>query len=178
MTRACTFSPIIEMPMATVGVWRRMGVHLFQGKLTLDDMDRLDELGGAWRRKMPGKMVELVVVYPSEAQMTTDERKRMARIIKRWEKDRVASSTVILAEGLIGSLHRSILTGLQMLAPTPHPLKVFGAVAPAVEWLTPFVRELSEPDVSAAALLAGVDELCAGFVARRAPPRAPNITPR
>lgn len=30
---------------------------------------------------------------------------------------RDAAATVILAEGLMGSLHRSILTGLMMLAP-------------------------------------------------------------
>src|ERR1700722_2762442 len=111
MTPACTFSPIIEMPTAMTAIWRRMGVHLFEGKLTLEDMDRLDHDGAAWRKKMPGKMVEMVVIFPSEAQMTTDERKRMAAIVKRWENDRVASATVVLAEGLVGSLHRSILTG-------------------------------------------------------------------
>jgi hypothetical protein len=166
MTSACTFLPIIEMPTAMTGIWRRVAVHLFEGKLTLDDMDRLDELGAAWRKKAPGKMIELVVIYPTEAQLSPEERKRMAAIIKRWEGDRVASSTVVLAEGLLGSFHRSVLTGLQMLAPSPHPLKVFGTIAAATQWLTPFVRDLCGPDVSAESLTGGVDELCARFAAR------------
>lgn len=166
MPSSCAFLPIIEMPTAFTAVWRRMGVHLFEGKLTLEDMDRLDDEGAAWRKKMPGKMVELVVIFPSDAQMTNDERKRMAAIIKRWEHERVASSTVILAEGLVGSFHRSVLTGLQMLAPSPHPVKIFGAIAPAVQWLAPYARDLCGPETTAEALAAGVSDLCARFAGR------------
>ena len=164
--RLCTFSPVIEMPTVLTGVWRRMAVHLFEGKLTVDDMERLDALGADFRRRVPGKMVELVVVFPTDARMTSEERTRMAAIIKRWEHLRTASSTVILAQGLIGSLHRSVLTGLQILAPAPHPLKVFGAIAPAVKWITPFVQELSGPEATVESLGLGVDELCARFAAR------------
>ena len=149
-------------------VWRRLGVHLFEGKLSVADMDRLDEAGAAWRKNVPGKMVELVVIFPSEAHMTSEERARMAKIIKRWELSREASATVILAEGLIGSLHRSVLTGLQMLVPAPHPMKVFGAIAPAVTWLAPHIEKLSGPDAKPAALVAGVDEICARFSQRPA----------
>jgi hypothetical protein len=111
-------------------------------------------------------MVELVVILPSDARMTSEERARMAAIIKRWEHERIASSTVILADGLVGSLHRSILTGLQMIVPAPHPVKVFGAIAPAVQWLAPYVQELCGPDATAEVLLSGVNELCARFAAR------------
>jgi hypothetical protein len=162
----CSFSPIIEMPTAMTGVWRRMGVHLFEGKLTTSDMDRLDADGAEYRKRVPGKKVELVVIFPSDARMTSSERARMAALIKRWENERVASSTVILAEGLIGSLQRSVLTGLQMIVPAPHPVKIFGAIAPAVTWLSPFVRAVSGADVTAEALLSGVDDLCARFAAR------------
>ncbi len=162
----CSFSPIIEMPTVTTAVWRRMGVHLFEGKLSIADMDRIDALGADFRKRVPGKLVELVVIFPSEARMTSEERTRMAALIKRWEKERVASSTVILADGLIGALHRSVLTGLQMIVPSPHPVRVFGAIAPAVKWLAPYVRELSGPEATDDAVLAGVDELCARFAAR------------
>lgn len=166
MMLACSFSPIIEMPTAMTGVWRRMGVHLFEGKLTIEDMDRLDAQGAHYRKRVPGKKVELVVIFPSDARMTSDERARMAAIIKRWENERVASSTVILADGLIGSLQRSVLTGLQMIVPAPHPVKIFGAIAPAVTWLAPHAREVCGPDATAEALRAGVDDLCARFAAR------------
>jgi hypothetical protein len=164
------FEPIIEMPTAMSAVWRRLGVHLFEGKLTLADMDRLDDLGADWRRRVPGKLVELVVVFPSEARMTTEERARMAKIIKRWEHTREASATVILADGLIGSLQRSVLTGLQLLVPAPHPLKVFGAVAEAVAWLAPYAERLAGPEAKADAIQAGLDALCARFAARPAAP--------
>jgi hypothetical protein len=166
MTTTCTLLPIIEMPTVMTGVWRRFGVHLFEGKLTLADMAELDDRGAAFRQKISGKMVELVVVFPTDAVMTNAERTRMAAIVRRWEKERTASSTVILAQGLMGSLHRSILTGLQILAPAPHPLKVFGAIEPAVKFLAPYVQELSGPEATPAALMAGVDDFCARFAAR------------
>lgn len=170
------FEPIIEMPNVVTGVWRRFGVHLFQGKLSIADMDRLDEAGAAWRKVAPGRMVELVVVFPSDARMTGEERERMARIIKRWEHTREASATVILADGIIGSLHRSLLTGLQMIVPAPHPVKVFGGISQAVTWLAPHVEKLSGPEAQPAPLMSGIDALCARFAARgeAPPPGAPR----
>jgi hypothetical protein len=154
------------MPVVMTGVWRRMAVHLFEGKVTVSDMDRIDAVGADFRRRVPGKMVELVVVFPSDARMTSEERTRMAAIIKRWEHLRTASSTVILAKGLTGALHRSVLTGLQILAPAPHPLKVFGAIAPAVKFLTPFVQELVGSEATVESLQLGVDDLCTRFAKR------------
>jgi hypothetical protein len=98
--------------------------------------------------------------------MTGDERSRMAKLIKRWEQDRVASATVILAQGMLGAMQRSVLTGLQLVARPPHPQKVFSEIAPAVQWLTPYIHEAGGPKVSHTALLASVEALCVSFQAR------------
>ena len=157
------FDPIIDLPNAMTGMWRRFGVHLFEGTLTLDDMARIEALGTLWHRKNPGKVVELVVIFPSGARMNGEERSRMAGIVKRWEALRTASATVVLASGIAGAMHRSVLTGLQILAPPPHPLKVFGAMADAIAWLTPYVQALCGPDVTQEELLAGIEAMCATF---------------
>jgi hypothetical protein len=157
------------LPGVVTGVWRRFGVHVFEGKLTVADMERLDESGIGWSRTNPGKRVELVIIFPSDAKMTGEERARMARIIKRGEHMRTASATVVLATGLVGAMHRSVLTGMQMVVPPPHPVKVFGATPDGVAWLTPYVQELCG-DISYEDLLSGVDQLCAEFKARRQAP--------
>ena len=36
------FEPIIEMPCLTTGLWKRFGVHLFEGKVTVDDMEEIE----------------------------------------------------------------------------------------------------------------------------------------
>ena len=95
--------PIIHLPNMITGMWRRLGVHAFEGTLTLDDMARIEAAGELWHRKNPGKVVEMVVIFPSEARLSGEERARMARIIKRWESVRTASATVVLASGLLGS---------------------------------------------------------------------------
>jgi hypothetical protein len=159
--------PIIQLPNMMTGMWRRLGVHAFEGQLTLGDMDRLEAAGTQWHKKNPGKVVELVVIFESEARMTSEERARMAAIVKRWEGVRTASATVVLASGLLGSMHRSILTGMQMIAPPPHPTKVFGATSDAVAWLAPHVQALCGADATRDDLTAAIDDLCATFRANR-----------
>ncbi len=153
------------------GLWRRFAVTLFEGKVTLADMDRIERASERWHAKVTGKVVEMVVILPSNTKMTQAERVRMAKIIKRWEHTRVASATVILAQSLLGAVQRSVLTGLQLLAPSPHPTKVFGEVSEATVWLTPHVREVCGEDANAKELTAAITELSTTFSKRivRAP---------
>jgi hypothetical protein len=173
------FEPIISQPNTMTGMWRRFGVHVFQGTLTLDDMARIEAVGTLWHRKNPGKVVELVIIFPSDARLSGEERARLAGIVKRWEGVRMASATVVLASGLTGAMHRSVLTGLNFLAPPPHPLKVFGVTADAVGWLTPYVQALCGADTTREELLAGIEGMCATFQASRgdAPPAASSGRP-
>jgi hypothetical protein len=161
--------PIIDLPCLLTGIWSRLGVHVFQGHVTMRDMDVMERLGDEWLANHPGKTVELVIIFPSSARMTNAERGRMARVLKRTEKNRTAAGTVILAEGLTGAVHRSVLTGLLMLAPPPHPAKVFGSTSHAVTWLAPHVQSLCGPSADPATLLAAVEALCARFHARATP---------
>ncbi len=158
--------PIIEMPCMLTGLWKRFAVHVFEGKVTVADMEDLEKRSAVWHSKIAGKMVEMVVILPSDAKMTSEERAKMTQIIRRWEHTRLASATVILAQGLVGAMHRSVLTGMQMIVPAPHPVKVFGATNDAVAWLAPHVRELCGAEAAPEALSAAVDDLIARFGAR------------
>jgi hypothetical protein len=169
---AMKLEPVLTLPSLVSAMWRRFGVHAFQGHVTLDDMMRIEASGSLWHRTNPGQLVELVIIYPSDARMSSEERARMAAIVKRWEKTRTASATVVLADGLSGAMHRSVLTGLQMIAPPPHPAKVFSRTADAVAWLAPHVQALCGPDATAADLLNAVERLCDAFRAAR-PATAP-----
>ncbi|HMJ13912.1 MAG TPA: hypothetical protein VK524_20985 [Polyangiaceae bacterium] len=161
-----TFERLLELPSTWTCVWGRFGLHLFQGELCIADMDRLEAVGAELRRARPGKTVELSLVLPSDARLSDAERIRMTQLIRRWEKDRVASATVILAEGLRGSLQRSVLTGLLMVVPPPHPSKVFGTVEEAVAFLFPHVRTLPGCAATQRQLLAAVHESYEAFRTR------------
>lgn len=155
--------PIMRMESMITGRWRRLGVHAFEGKITLADMTRIDVAGAQWHKENPGNVVELVIIFPSDARMSSDERSRMAALVKRWESARTASATVVLASGLLGSMHRSVLTGMQMIAPPKHPTKVFGSLADAVTWLEPYVQELCGPEAKGPDILAAIERLCEIF---------------
>jgi hypothetical protein len=158
--------PIIEMPCLLTGLWRRFSVHLFEGKVSLADMEEIEARSEKWHEKIRGNLVEMVVIFPSSAKMTGEERSKMTSIIKRWESSRVASATVILAQGLTGAMHRSVLTGMQLVVPAPHPVKVFGATSDALQWLAPHVRELCGAEATFEALDAAVVDLSSRFAAR------------
>lgn len=162
------FEVVVKMPSAWSGVHRHFAIHLFQDRVTVAQMDELEAVGSAWRKRNPGKLVELVVIFPSNDHMTSDERARMAKLMKRWENERLASATVILADGLVGALQRSILTGLVMLVPPSHPAKIVGRLADAATWLAPHVGTLWQRPVAATELLTGISAICAEFEARGA----------
>jgi hypothetical protein len=161
--------PLIEMQSILSGVWRRFAVHMFNGHVSVEDMARVENIGVKWLKENPGKLVEMVVIYPSDAVgMTSEERARMARVIKRWEDVRTASATVILATGILGSVQRSVLTGLQTIVPPPHPTKVFSTSAQALGWLLPFVQDICGLDARHDDLVAAVEEMSARFAKARA----------
>jgi hypothetical protein len=155
--------PLIQLPTVWSGVANRLGVHLFEGKLSVHDMDQLEAIGTRWRGTNQLKVVELVVIFPSDSKMTTYERQRMANLIKRFERFRTASSTVLLAPGLVGTMHRAVLVGLQFLAPPPHPMKIYRSLTEALDWLAPYVQEVNG---TAEGLHAAVARFCDAFKAR------------
>ena len=161
-----TLEPLIRLPNAWTGVAGGYAVHLFEGRLTVADMDRMEALGDQWHAKNPGRLVEMVVIFPSSARLDDAERQRLLRLVARREKDRTASATVILAEGMVGAMQRSMLTGLNLVRRPPHPVKVFSAVPEAAGWLLPYVREVCDRTLGRLQMLAATEDFCAKFRAR------------
>jgi hypothetical protein len=161
------FEPLFRLPAAWSSVSDRFGVHLFEGELTVADMDQIATVAARWHALHPGKVVELSIIHPSASRLSLEQRSRLARLIKRWESERTAAATVVLAGGLTGAVQRSLLTGLLMVVRPPHPTQVFASTGEALEWLLPHVRALSGRHVTLEALRAGVDRLCHEFGARR-----------
>ena len=158
--------PVICVPAAWSSAYSQFIVHLFEGHLGMADMERMHQQGERWNAAHPGRRVELVIIFPSDAKMNTEERARMSRLIKHGEAHRAASATVILAEGILASVQRSVLTGLMMLVPSPHPVKVFGQVSEALSWLAPHVQSVCAPGLTLDALTSMVGENIAAFRTR------------
>ncbi|MDD9942257.1 MAG: hypothetical protein OXU20_14520 [Myxococcales bacterium] len=163
------FEPTIQLGAVWSAVNQGFVVHLFEGHLSLADMDVMEAQSLRWLEANPGERVELSVIYSTKARMDTVERARMTELIKHGERGRVASATVILAEGLTGAMQRSVLTGMLLIVPPVHPQRVFGALRPALEWLLPHVRRVNGEAVTLAGLCAACDDLRRAFDAR---PRA------
>jgi hypothetical protein len=164
-----TLQTVIRLPTAWSSADEGWAVHLFEGELTVADMDRMQHSGDRWAMRNAGKRAELVIIHPSAARVSAEERARMARLMKHGEARRSASATVILADGVLGALQRSTLTALMMVAPASHPAKVFGSTSDALRWLFPYVQSLTPNFVGAEELELALTEHLKEFRARPRP---------
>jgi hypothetical protein len=160
------FEPVVRMPAAWSSLCENFVIHMFEGHVSVADMDQMQIIGERWNAQRPAKRVELGLIFPSNVRMTSEERARMAKLMKAGEVYRAASATVILAEGMLASMQRSMLTGLLMIAPPPHPAKVFGVIPEALSWIEPHMRAVSGAGFRLDALANAVDEHVAEFRAR------------
>ncbi|HEY6879122.1 MAG TPA: hypothetical protein VI299_13945 [Polyangiales bacterium] len=161
------FDPVIHLPTAWISAAGEFVLYLFEGQLSLADMDRIQAHASNWLLDHPGRRVDMAVVFPSGASMSAVERQRMVALIKLGEAERAASATVFLAEGLLASVQRSILTGIMLLAPPPHPVKIFAHIPEAAHWLYPHLRRLTGPRLTLDVFVRAVDAHIAAFHARR-----------
>jgi hypothetical protein len=160
--------PLFRFHNAWTSFAPSFGLHLFEGRLTIADMDRMEELGMAWRMRNPGRLVEMVVIFPSSARLDDEERKRLVRLIGNREKDRAASATVILADGLMGAVQRSMLTALMLMRRPPHPARVFATVTEGAEWLAPQHAALRGRGTGALDIVSEAEAMCESFRSRSA----------
>ena len=80
---------------------------------------------------------------------STEERDEILELARRALADGSAqmsrTATVVMAEGLMGAIHRSILTGFTLLVPPPHPAKIFADVPRAAAFLLPYIAQACGP---------------------------------
>lgn len=129
-----------------ITMWEGLVLWVADGETPLDELRALTEFVLRYKRERGERQnVALTVIHGTRTGMTAEARKEIARLIDLTKHTRRASSTVVLAEGMLGALHRSILTGLSLLVPPPHPVKITGDVASAVAFLHPYIEELCGP---------------------------------
>lgn len=125
-------------------VWRQVVIWVVDGQTPVEELERLRRVVRGWADEH-GRGVALTVIHPTRSGMTSEERASVARMIDETKAGRMASATVILATGVLGALHRSLLTGLSLLVPPPHPVKFTSDLDHAIAWLRPYVEHLSGP---------------------------------
>lgn len=123
-----------------IASWRQLTMWVVEGHTPLDELERVRRMALRWVTTNPGKSVSIIVLHGARSTMSSEERASVARMIAETKHTRAASATVVLGRGVIGALHRSILTGFSLLVPPPHPTRVFADVAPAVAWLHPHLE--------------------------------------
>jgi hypothetical protein len=142
-----------------VGTWKRLLIWVVEGHTPLDQLEKLRiRIGALSRERGEHKHVALTILYPSDSSMSADERACVARMIEETKQRRLAASTAVLAQGVMGSVHRSILTGMSLLVPPPHPNKIAATEDAAIAFVHPYVVQSSGP-IAAADIRAMITEL-------------------
>jgi hypothetical protein len=137
--------PAICTPTMAAATWRRMTFLVSDGHNDVAALERMRRMGHEWLRKSPGKTVDFVVIHPSNTTMSSEERATMMRYIDETKHNRLASATVVLATGILGAVHRSILTGMNLIVPPPHPARICADVATGARFVERYADHLCGP---------------------------------
>jgi hypothetical protein len=112
---------------AFVSVWSRPS--------TLDSLAAVAQCEEALTGDSPEGIVVLTVIAGTAFSIGIREREEAQRLARHFDKTTVAEAYVIEGEGFRAAAMRAMLAGLQLLARTSHPVRVFADVPGAVEWL-------------------------------------------
>lgn len=155
--------PVFRLPTAwSTAVSGALSVNHFEGEVTVMEMNTIQEIGDRWYARYPAKSLSLSLVYPTTHRPPPEQRERLRQLIKHWEHHHLASANVMLIDGLLGAMHRSVLTGVMMLAPPPHPAKIFASLDAGLPWL--LSHQTTKLD--AGSVREVVDRVSAEFLAR------------
>jgi hypothetical protein len=150
-----------------IASFRQIVVWVVDGHTPVDELERLRLHVLEWTRAQgDAKNVALTVLHSNRSTMSAEERRIVARMIDETKGSRLASATVVLADGMLGALHRSILTGFSLLVPPPHPTKICGDLPSALAFLAPHIEKVAG-DVPPAHIEAIVDDLHGAVRAQR-----------
>lgn len=154
-------------PSYAIGMWKRLLIWVVEGHTPLPTLEALRlRLTALSRERGDEKHIALTILYPSDSTMSTEERRSVARMIEESKHRRLASSTAVLAQGLMGAVHRSILTGMSLVVPPPHPNRITATTDDAIAFLLPYITQSSGP-ASLADVRAMVNDLYAALKERK-----------
>ncbi|MGE0786978.1 MAG: hypothetical protein AB7S26_14995 [Sandaracinaceae bacterium] len=126
--------------------WKGLVLWVVDGQTPVSELEQLIELSKRHNARYGDpRNVALTIIHGTPSGMSAEERAAAARLIESTKHTRVASSTVVLARGLVAAVHRSILTGISLLVPPPHPVKVCSDVPSALSFLQPHIESLCGP---------------------------------
>jgi len=128
-----------------IGNWKRLTLWVVDGHTPVDELESLRQLSQEWREATTEKVVSLIVLHGRRTTMSGPERRSVMNMINETKHTRLASATVVLGRGLIGSAHRSILTGMSIIVPSPHPVKICAEVSEAIDFLHPYIETVCGP---------------------------------
>ncbi|MFO0548201.1 MAG: hypothetical protein U0271_07420 [Polyangiaceae bacterium] len=139
-----------------LGVVDRVFVAVWLATPSVDAIKRAGAAMHAHAEQHPRGIVSLNVLERSASPPEAPARQAFAGVIRTLGDGVKAYAAVRESEGFGLAIVRSVLTGVTMLVRTPAPLKLFGAVDEAADWLVP---HLGPPTLNGVDLTAAVREL-------------------
>lgn len=142
-----------------IGTFKNLLIWVAQGHTNVAELQELRVLFGMLAKARGDEPhVSLIILYPSDSTMSGEERRVVTKLIEESKHRRLASATAVLATGVMAAVHRSILTGINLLVPPPHPNRITASIDEAISFVHPHVVKSSGP-ITQADVRAMIDEL-------------------
>jgi hypothetical protein len=120
------------------GIW----VMILFGKPTKPDMLLARPALAAMAKRAPAGFPTLTWVLPEAGlSMENDARTAAAEVTNDYAKQIVAQATLIELSGFQGATVRAIIAGLDMMTRSSSPKKVFGELAPCIDWCARLAKD-------------------------------------
>jgi len=129
---------------AKIAIGAYENVHLVCYRQSLDlDMLRRDRAAHDALAKRYPKGFGLVCTSQPNLSLPTQEVRRESAYMLQANRGRVLAAAVVVGgDGFWASAARSVITGINLVATPPYPIKIFDEVMPASGWLAPQVPNL------------------------------------
>jgi hypothetical protein len=145
-------------PNKTIAIRVLPGVLLqaCSGKLTLAEFEATEPMLD--HPILGDRYVQLIRLQPGGVRDAPDEdyRSRVAQWIREREGHVVALAYVLIGEGFVGSVARTVIAGINMLGRRSYPQEVFSEPKAAITWLA---GQVPAGTLDPAELMLSLDEL-------------------
>ena len=130
-------------PKFTVAHWGPLLVNVWYREATAADLDIVGPHERELVKAHPGGISVLTVL--KQVNLTAppgdDLRQAAARLTVEFAPYLRCNATVLQADGLVGSVARTFITGINLLAKNQAPTKVFKEIGDAVAWIAALPKQ-------------------------------------
>jgi hypothetical protein len=148
-----------EEPEVIIATWNNMVVTVWRQSATVKHVRMIDLCTERMAKANPKGLGFLAIIEPIGRNPEPGVREEALRQAREWAHVYKSSAQVIEGQGFGAAIARTFVAGLNMLAPSSSPRRVFDRVRAAVPWLVETLGPHAQKKLDASELIREIDQM-------------------